>query len=93
MNHCSIIYTSQGKAVEETSEYLLNIVKFMKHHVNLRIDKLVGDFIKDEEGTWWLINVKAFALKRMIPLQHLKHITHYSTEPPLEVLELKQKLV
>lgn len=26
----------------------------------IHINELVGDFIKDEMGNWWLINIKAF---------------------------------
>jgi hypothetical protein len=28
---------------------------------------MVVDFIKDEAGTWWLINVKSFIMKTNIP--------------------------
>jgi len=30
--------------------------------VNLK--ELVGDFIKDEEGNWWLVNIKAFKVEQ-----------------------------
>lgn len=28
---------------------------------------MVCDFVKDEAGTWWLINVKSFIIKYPIP--------------------------
>jgi hypothetical protein len=36
--------------------------KFSKININVEFDELVGDFIKDEAGKWWLINIKAFKL-------------------------------
>jgi hypothetical protein len=26
-------------------------------------DELIGEFIKDESGTWWLVNIKGYLLK------------------------------
>ena len=26
----------------------------------ITIEELVGDFVKDETGNWWLVNIKAF---------------------------------
>lgn len=32
----------------------------MKVYRGIDISEIVGDFIKDEAGNWWLINIKAF---------------------------------
>jgi hypothetical protein len=26
-------------------------------------EELIGDFIKDEAGTWWLVNIKGYLLR------------------------------
>jgi hypothetical protein len=28
--------------------------------------ELVGDFLKDEQGNWWLVNIKAFLIEQRI---------------------------
>jgi len=32
----------------------------MKVYRGIDLSEIVGDFIKDEAGNWWLINIKAF---------------------------------
>lgn len=56
----TIIPTKTGKHLDETLPYLKNIVKYMKVHAGAKFSEFVGDFVKDEAGIWWLINVKAF---------------------------------
>lgn len=56
------IYKSHGKHVEETAPYLLNIMRFLDIHLGVSFKEMIGDFIKDESGTWWLINVKGFLI-------------------------------
>lgn len=34
----------------------------MKFHRGIEISEIVGDFIKDELGNWWLIGIKAFKM-------------------------------
>lgn len=50
----------QGKHLTETGKYLQNITNFMKVYRGIDMSEIVGDFIKDEAGNWWLINIKAF---------------------------------
>lgn len=61
-NECSIIPIKKGKTMEDTIQYLENIVKYFLEHKRLKFDELVGDFIKDENDVWWLINVKGFII-------------------------------
>jgi hypothetical protein len=35
-------------------------VQYLKLFRGIEITELVGDFIKDETGNWWLVNIKAF---------------------------------
>ena len=49
---------------------------------------MVCDFIKDEAGTWWLINVKSFIMKQHIP-HTLRDI--YTEEKSEEFKKKKEK--
>ena len=59
----SAFYSSSGKHLEETMAYMNNIVKFIESHSDIIFDELVGDFVKDEAGIWWFINLKAMKIK------------------------------
>ena len=61
----SIFCSSSGKHLEETMVYMNNIVKFIESHSDIIFDELAGDFIKDEEGIWWFINLKAMKIKNI----------------------------
>ena len=61
----SIFCSSSGKHLEETMIYMNNIVKFIESHSDIIFDELAGDFIKDEEGIWWFINLKAMKIKNI----------------------------
>lgn len=57
------LYSTSGKHLEETKKYMDNIVKFIEGHTDIIFDELVGDFLKDEAGIWWFINLKAMKIK------------------------------
>jgi len=61
----SIFCSSSGRHLEETMIYMNNIVKFIESHSDIIFDELAGDFIKDEEGIWWFINLKAMKIKNI----------------------------
>ena len=68
-NSYTAFYSSSGKHLEETNIYMNNIVKFIESHSDIIFDELVGDFMKDESGIWWFINLKAmkiFNIKKFI---------------------------
>jgi hypothetical protein len=54
----------------------------LKFHTGALFSEFVGDFVKDEAGIWWLINVKAFILDHGVYLDDLKRITHWDEEKP-----------
>jgi len=56
-------YSTSGKHLEETLFYMNNIVKFIENHSDIILDELAGDFVKDEAGIWWFINLKALKVK------------------------------
>lgn len=62
-----VVRSRQGNNLEETVKYLKEIVRYMVFFRGIRLEEIVGDFIKDEMGNWWLINIKAFK-----PVQPLK---------------------
>ena len=37
---------------------IFNKYRFLKIHLDLDFEELIGDFIKDESGNWWLVNIK-----------------------------------
>jgi len=47
--------------------YIKNLLKFLKVNAGAEFSEMVVDFIKDEAGTWWLINVKSFIMKLQVP--------------------------
>ena len=61
----SAFYSSSGKHLEETMAYMNNIVRFIESHSDIIFDELVGDFVKDEAGIWWFINLKAMKIKNI----------------------------
>jgi hypothetical protein len=56
------VNTCRGKFVDETSPYLENLVKYLWIHLKINLSEIAADFIKDESGIWWLVNVKYFRL-------------------------------
>ena len=58
-------YSTSGKHLEETMFYMNNIVKFIENHSDIIFDELAGDFLKDEAGIWWFINLKAMKIKNI----------------------------
>ena len=61
-NKKTIIKTATGKHLKETLPMLMRVVDHMRFQRGVTLSELVGDFIKDEEGNWWLVNVKAFRM-------------------------------
>lgn len=55
-------YSTSGKHLEETMKYMVNIVKFVEAHSDIVFEELAGDFVKDEAGIWWFINLKAMKI-------------------------------
>ena len=58
-------YSTSGKHLEETMYYMNNIVKFIEGHSDIEFSELAGDFVKDEAGIWWFINLKAMKIKNI----------------------------
>lgn len=79
MHSCNIVYTCGGKQVFETAAYLKNIDEFLNYHLGVQFDEIIGDFIKDEAGIWWFINLKGFVLRNDILIDG-RPITNYGEE-------------
>lgn len=62
MGSCTI-FKNEGIQATETSVQLENLVKYLRINLGVVFEELIGDFIKDEAGTWWLVNIKGFLLK------------------------------
>lgn len=62
---------------------LSTLIKFryLKIHLNVDFEELIGDFIKDESGNWWLINIKGYVFKpESIQVINWKLIAHYGDD-------------
>ena len=56
----TITKTSTGKHLKETLPIVKEIVNHMRFHRGINMSELIVDFIKDEDGNWWVTDVKAF---------------------------------
>ena len=65
---CTIIRTISGKHIQDTVPYIENIVRFLKTHLFIEFKEFIVDFIKDEGGIWWAINIKGFILEQEDPM-------------------------
>ncbi|KAF0686073.1 Aste57867_22038 [Aphanomyces stellatus] len=51
------------RACNDVMEINHRIVKYVEGALRVTIDTFVGDFVKDDMGQWWLLQVKAFRIK------------------------------
>jgi len=76
------VQTCRGKYVEETTPYIKNILTYLYIHLKITFLEFAADFIKDESGIWWFINVKGFILETCPNPLNIKPITHYGDDLP-----------
>lgn len=55
-----IVKNKSGDYLKETLKYLDNCVKYIQKKIPVKFLEFIGDFIKDENNIWWLIDVKGF---------------------------------
>lgn len=82
--------------MEETTPYIKNILTYLYIHLKISFLEFAADFIKDESGIWWFINVKGkanliiyfkgFILETCPNPLNLKLITHFGDELPEDEL-------
>ena len=58
----TIVRSATGKNLNSTLPFLNEIVRYMRFQRGINLLELVGDFVKDEQGNWWLVNIKAFLI-------------------------------
>ncbi len=51
--------SQQGRHLRETQRVLGQVVQYLQLHLQVRVQSLVGDFIRDVEGVYWMLGVKA----------------------------------
>ena len=88
MGSCSIVHSYKGIFLKQTLAYIDNLLKYLYTNSGARFSEMICDFVKDESGTWWLINVKGFRIKTEIP-HTLKDI--YSEQKSESYQEKKKK--
>ncbi|CAD8077133.1 unnamed protein product [Paramecium sonneborni] len=79
-NSCTIVNTCRGKYVDETVPYVKNLLNYIYIHLHITFKEFSADFIKDESGIWWFINVKGFIIDKSPDKILWKSITHYGEE-------------
>ncbi|CAD8139136.1 unnamed protein product [Paramecium pentaurelia] len=79
-NSCTIVNTCRGKYVDETVPYVKNLLNYIYIHLHITFKEFSADFIKDESGIWWFINVKGFIIDKSPEKIMWKSITHYGEE-------------
>ncbi|CAK94850.1 unnamed protein product (macronuclear) [Paramecium tetraurelia] len=79
-NSCTIVNTCRGKYVDETVPYVKNLLTYIYIHLHITFLEFSADFIKDESGIWWFINVKGFIIDKSPEKIMWKSITHYGEE-------------
>ena len=62
MGTANIVHTNRGKYVDETLPYIKNIMRYLKINLGVSFLEFIADFIRDDKGTWWMINVKGFQI-------------------------------
>ena len=72
--HSSIFKTNKGKQLTDTLPYVENIVRYFRGAFGTEIYKIAADFIKDEAGIWWLINVKQILFETPLPESRIKKV-------------------
>ncbi|ETW05912.1 hypothetical protein H310_03554 [Aphanomyces invadans] len=55
------------RAVADLMEVHVRMLKYVEASLRLAFESVVADYIKDDMGQWWLIQVKCFRLKSMRP--------------------------
>ncbi|RLO03818.1 hypothetical protein DYB28_005749, partial [Aphanomyces astaci] len=55
------------RAVADLMDVHVRMLKYVEVSLRVSFDSVVADYIKDDMGQWWLIQVKAFRLKTMRP--------------------------
>jgi hypothetical protein len=85
--HCSIIKGEGDKNYLDIIDSCRQIAQFVERNTNIKMSEIVGDFIRDPSGTWWLLGIKAFVLEDTYAVPVLRHFL-----PNEEAMyEMKQK--
>ncbi len=87
MGSCTIVKTNKGRFVEETLPFVENILKYMHSNLDITFKEFTADFIRDENGTWWFINVKSFLLDKYKEPINVKGITMFGDYEVMQALE------
>ena len=80
------------KFTNETLKYVKNIVEFVSRNLKVNFTEFVADFIKDEGGNWWFVNVKAFILEGEVKKIDIKPIVSHDHEDTEEESKGKKNL-
>ena len=60
LHEFNIVKTISGQFLEETLQYVIELVSFLQKNIKVQFEELVCDFIRDQAQSWWMINVKSY---------------------------------
>lgn len=89
---CTIFKTNKGKQLTDTLPYVENVAKFFRGAYGAEVNKIAADFIKDESGIWWMVNIKAIQLKYQIPDGVYKRVFNGEEEEDIVVDPRSEKI-
>lgn len=59
------VFPCAKMVAEPTLESLLGIRVYLQRVIGRKMDEIVGDFLKDTHGTWWLLQIKGFRMAQL----------------------------
>jgi len=72
----TIFKTNKGKQLTDTLPYVENIIKYFRGAFGVEVTKIAADFIKDESGIWWMINIKSISFKEKITEGRIRKVVN-----------------
>ena len=83
------VYNISGKTIKDFETYAYNLCIFLERSYSIKIERIVWDFVKDELGNIFFVNVKSFRLVHAELYNQLAAMSQ--TERAARKLEIKER--
>lgn len=74
------MYSRRGKHLQQTLEIVQRVTQFIQKYTKLEFTEMAADFTKDENGTWWLLNIRGFKVANPLQKPKLKAFTGWADD-------------